>query len=450
MSSSLWLDSYKPTLSSGVYGEYIYTKPIQFHPKSIGYYLDEKNNQYYVANKFEKTLQHIHFDIDEWYPHVESLTFETKFIPIHPKHAQAIVLFYRYRYCNASISTVNMDIVNNLKELQQTLDQHIKQCINEWYDDNDKDKGVFIRFSNRSPKDGHKVTSSSQNDYQNEENKEEDPNAAFINFCRSTAKDLFVDNADDAMALILSSERVFTDLLSALNAHKYPFKYLFHNQLTAYAHADDDEKENKINDDPLKWNEEQWDICKVSIAIRKWDNRIRDDLEFRCFVFDKKLRAISQYNHYCYFKELGDNALFVECIKKKIMRYFEEEIVSNVPYRNYVIDIGIIVVDEENKEQMDALQTVVIELNPFETTTGAGLFDWGRDEKQLKNGKEVEIRVHHKSVVTKDFVDAYLSESDKYTVEMPWFEKLNEMEREIIKTEKVMQQDVKKKDCIIL
>merc|ERR1712154_260807 len=103
---------------------------------------------------------------------------------------------------------------------------------------------------------------------------------------------------------------------------------------------DDDKNDENKNDDELKWDEQKWEICKVSIAVRRWDNRLRDDLEWRCFVYDKKLRAISQYNHYCYFPELGDNEVFVECIKNKISEYFEENIQKKVPYFNYVIDIG--------------------------------------------------------------------------------------------------------------
>eukprot|EP01083_Nonionella_stella_P017510 48981_1 len=462
MSAKLWYDAYKPSVSSGVYGSFIYADPIKFYPKPMECYLPERNNQYYITNKLTRTLEHIDFDIDEWYKHVHQLSFDTKFIAIHPKYAQSIIKFYRYRYCHAKISALSMEVVHNLRELQQLLDKEIKMCINEWYDDtvNEDDKGAFVRFSNRSPKDGHKVYSPDQNNEIKEEKSEQadavekdkfaeqDPNTLMIDFCRKSAKHLFVDNGTDAMALILSSERAFTDLLAILNAHAYPYKYLFYDQFTIDTLFD--ETKDQLDDgDELKWNEQEWQICNVSLAIRKWDTRIRDDLEFRCFVYDHKLRAISQYNHYCYFPELGDNALFVECIKKKICGYFERNIEHKVPYREYIVDIAIIILDEKKKENVDNLDCVVIELNPYRTSTGAGLFNWGGDEQQLKYAQEVEIRVHHKSVLSKTFVEHYLNDFEKYAVETPWYKLLEKMEKEITEYQST-NENGNKKDCVLL
>ena len=427
----------------------------------------DRNNEYYIRNKFEKTLDHIDFNIDVWYQHIEKYTFDTKFIDIAPKFAKSIILFYRYRYCHASVDTLNIDDVNNLRELYQMLDKEINECIKYWYDNDDsykeEDKGVFIRFSNRSPKDGHKVriekkeetkdeTKDEMKNNDDEKKDEIDPNEAFIQFCRKSAKDLFVNNGQDAMALILSSERVFTDLLCVLNAHKYPYKYLFYHQFTINTMYDDEKKnDNNDDDDDLKWKENKWEICRCSIAIRKWDNRIRDDLEFRCFIYNKKLRAISQYNHYCYFKELGDNELFVDAIKEKIEKYFYENIVDKVPYFDYVIDIGIIVINKDKDESNFELECIVIELNPYATSTGAGLYNWGNDEKQLKYGTEIEIRVHKKSVLSANFVDHYLNDFEKYSVETPWFTKLDELESKIIENKQQKEKVKKKKsDCIIL
>ena len=58
------------------------------------------------------------------------------------------------------------------------------------------------------------------------------------------------------MSLILSSERRFSDMLSVLAAHQYPYKYLFKNELIL--NVEDDEKSD------LKWNRKQWEICQVS------------------------------------------------------------------------------------------------------------------------------------------------------------------------------------------
>merc|ERR1712129_573409 len=112
-----------------------------------------------------------------------------------------------------------------------------------------------------------------------------------------------------------------------------------------------------------------------------------------------------------------------------------------VPYQNYIIDVGIIM--SEN-----GLQCVVIELNPFAVTTGACLFDWKKDKMQLTHGKEIEMRVHHKRVITQNFVDGYLNDFDEYSVEKPWFQRLDEMEAQINANQEI-KNDHQKKDCII-
>ncbi|CAF5071946.1 unnamed protein product, partial [Rotaria sp. Silwood1] len=58
-------------------------------------------------------------------------------------------------------------------------------------------------------------------------------------------------------------------------------------------------------------------------------------------------------------------------------------------YSNYLIDIGLI----ENKST-NKYDCIAIEMNPFETTTHARLFDWTKDNNQLRGqGNEIEIRV---------------------------------------------------------
>ena len=98
----------------------------------------------YAKSKFEKALEHIPFDIDEWYHHIAPLTFATTFIPLPPPVARAMVLFYRYRYCHTNIDIVDLSVVRHLRDLRATLDMHISCCIRHWYDgdDNSQDKGV--------------------------------------------------------------------------------------------------------------------------------------------------------------------------------------------------------------------------------------------------------------------------------------------------------------------
>jgi hypothetical protein len=107
-----------------------------------------------------------------------------------------------------------------------------------------------------------------------------------------------------------------------------------------------------------------------NIISREWNNLLDPSIEFRCFVYQSNLTAISQYNHYCQFYDL-QNDLTVQQIKSLLDSFNEK-------YSNYIIDLGLI----ENKLSNE-LECIVIELNPFVTSTGGSLFHWSGDINQL-------------------------------------------------------------------
>ena len=233
---------------------------------------------------------------------------------------------------------------------------------------------------------------------------------------------------------------------------------------------------------------DNFSLCNVQIAIRKWENRVRDDLEFRCFVFDGKLTAISQYNHYCYFPHLGNinskqTLNLLKKIKISIIKYWNDNIKDCVPYSEYIVDIAVLEGKKLNTalEMNDSLDCVVIELNPYATTTGAGLFDWRRDEKQLKYGlnmdndekevkwngnksipiendkfEEIELRVHTKPVLSDEFVEHWMEELLKCKQETPWTQFLDQIEAFLKRSDGNSNETadsgkgVKKPDCIVM
>ncbi len=88
------------------------------------------------------------------------------------------------------------------------------------------------------------------------------------------------------------------------------------------------------------------------------------------------------------------NDVVVQQIKMTIIKYWKETIQPLLDpftekYSNYVIDIGLI----ENK-LTNKYDCIVIEMNPFETTTNPSLLDWKTDNNQLRGqGYQIEIRV---------------------------------------------------------
>ena len=140
-------------------------------------------------------------------------------------------------------------------------------------------------------------------------------NELYLSFASSLTYALKVKNGFEAMDLLLNSERVFTDLRQSI------------------------EFSEKFN---------------VNIIIREWNDSLKYDLEFRCFVFNNKLNAISQYDYTFFSSELYIKS---EVIKEKISSYFNQNIQNKLEkLENYVIDFGM----SSNFDEI-----YVIELNPF-------------------------------------------------------------------------------------
>lgn len=102
-------------------------------------------------------------------------------------------------------------------------------------------------------------------------------------------------------------------------------------------------------------------------------------------MHNNKLTALSQYYSQCYFPQLPrDKTKYLQ----QILDFFAD-IQPKIPLSSYVIDFVIIVdSNEDNTSNNDASNSsrrvAVLELNPFNISTGACLFDWEKDEKILK------------------------------------------------------------------
>ncbi|CAF1391004.1 unnamed protein product [Adineta steineri] len=334
--------------------------------------IDKSNNnsmdlspQFY-ERKLLKRCEHIDFDIDAWYKILHSQTFHTEFISISPTIARAFVNYYQTRYNSKNFLTFN-----DLKSIQSIQDQ-LKEQIN----------GSFIRLSSRSPKDGQPLDLETlkkfyyqqlnllKTNYPNEyDTINGKANIEMTAYCYGQFHSLKVTNEFEALNLILSSERIFLDLLDAL-----------------YCQEVQDKKNINLNNIKLHdWNN--------SIIIREWNNFLDPSMEFRCFVYQSNLTAISQYNHYCKFYHL-QNDLIIQQIKNVIIKYWEEKLKPILDkftekYSNCIIDIGVI-----KNNLTDEFECIVIEMNPFASSTGASLFNWKIDYDQLTGQKnDIEIRI---------------------------------------------------------
>eukprot|EP00005_Dracoamoeba_jomungandri_P004910 CAMPEP_0174253846 /NCGR_PEP_ID=MMETSP0439-20130205/3210_1 /TAXON_ID=0 /ORGANISM="Stereomyxa ramosa, Strain Chinc5" /LENGTH=341 /DNA_ID=CAMNT_0015335111 /DNA_START=281 /DNA_END=1306 /DNA_ORIENTATION=- len=113
------------------------------------------------------------------------------------------------------------------------------------------------------------------------------------------------------------------------------------------------------------------------ICLRLFDWSIADSPwpEFRGFVHKNKLTAVSQYD-----RRFNKHAIeHREELEAVILDFFEShcrEVFSD--YGAYIIDFGL---------NLD-MEIKVIELNSFESWTGACLFSWSTDREVILNGKE--------------------------------------------------------------
>jgi hypothetical protein len=141
---------------------------------------------------------------------------------------------------------------------------------------------------------------------------------------------LRVQNATEALGLLIRSRSTWQDFTLALNH-------------------------------PRRWNQ--------NLAVRRWET-MDVDMEFRCFVHGNRMTAITQYHHLCFFpRVVGEHK---ERISSRLLEFYEAELKDLLApkFTNFVLDLGITREDD---------RVVVIELNPFLETTDGCCFNWRRD-----------------------------------------------------------------------
>ena len=307
----------------------------------------------YLAYKTEGLA----FDVEAWYPLVSHVTATTEFINISEEEALAMKHFYQTNFAKR----------NNLQpehvQLLRALEKRIADCMKKSF----KGGSCFARMSARSPKDGQTLNSKQvvarseelKRRFKAEWDKEPCPiaitpeeiesNVKMIAFFKATTEALQCSNEKDVMSLLLTSERIFHDLNVAL--------------LCA-------EAERRQQDLQENWS--------TRLALRRWEPRIDDLMEFRVFVKNNRLTAISQYNHYIIVRSLLDETYRNE-VKVKLTEFWRKELKQLLQEKkDYIVDLAVL---SDNS-------VYLIEMNPFAPTTGASMFDWRIDD-ELLHGKKL-------------------------------------------------------------
>jgi len=256
----------------------------------------------------------------------------------------------------ATLSSEQTRVINEMKKrLDSVISSYTLQG-----------KDVFVRLSTRSPKDAvdkwpeklspelrqellqmaDEVTSPL--DTRERQTKivkagtHLDNNARLIALKRAFSRVLKMQTAEDVFELMSRSSRAISDLKRAID-------YVEH----------------------IPWN--------LKFIVREFVF-VPIEGEFRGFVHNKSLNALSQYYTDCYFPQLP---YLKTRIQQNILQFFETIVKPAIPYDNYIIDFAFYPSTNEVK---------IIELNPFSSSTGSALFHWVDDENVLLHGP-FEIRI---------------------------------------------------------
>ncbi|KAJ6571393.1 hypothetical protein B0H19DRAFT_1129894 [Mycena capillaripes] len=219
-------------------------------------------------------------------------------------------------------------------------------------------KGCFMKLSSRSPKDAAARSGVFEAYYARAVREAQlraqpvDDERKLWLLCEAEGAALrFADAASVVRALVLS-ERVWQDMTLAMR------------------HRD-------------KWEQ--------NVILRKWEP-VPIDMEFRTFVSNGRITAISQYAYQLFSPRLNDSAQLNLAIAA-IQHLFESlwPILSKQGFTRCVLDFGVIPPAEADEN--GSWRSILIEINPFEETTDGALFSWTRERDVIEGKAELEYPV---------------------------------------------------------
>ena len=276
--------------------------------------------------------QNMSVDMDVWYPFLKDITFKTYFIPLKYKEAEAVLNFNYFKNKNQNDRFTKED-TKILRNLEKKIDHYFQT-----YDD--LKNGAMFRLSGRSGKDmdyydNKKIYDLYQQNLEKVSKKlgtdKTDINTKYVAI--TTLMNRFkVNNGKDVLNVLLTSERLFLDLKDWLN------------------HGG-----------------------REQMILRKWDDSLCSDKEFRAFIQNNELKAICQDERFALFQDLVDNK---DLYEKLINDYFKKTLQPLMKIPNYIADFCIL----KNNE------VKLIEFSPFLRCTSACLFRWDINYEEMLHG----------------------------------------------------------------
>jgi len=281
-------------------------------------------------------------NMELWYNCIADYTFPTVFTPLTPEISKAICNSFKLYTEKKSFdrTLLSSEDQNYISALENSIAESIKQlgCT---------ETGVFVKLSCRSPKDATVFGEKMENYYFQSLKKYDqdkiDDNIKLISLYEAHLHALKVNTAKEGLELFTQSDRICQDLTLAIE--------------------DFNKKKSDFN---------------IQLIVRKWVD-IPISSEFRGFVKNNRLTALSQYYDVCYFPELVQNK---DSIEREVKDVFENHIKPKVTFTDsYIVDFC----------KTEQGKVMVIELNPFHENTDPGMFKWKQDKDILEGKKRIRI-----------------------------------------------------------
>jgi hypothetical protein len=265
---------------------------------------------------YQAEPENIPYFISSWYDKVADLTAETHFIDITYGDALSIIAYHRHVYIKSSnMSKIHVQI---LREIEQEIDETFRKFFPQ-------DK-VFAKFEMQSFKDSWYYNPvdifpyaekeyqrlKAQYNYKNWKDiatpEQYDLNLKTMSFVLTEFMNMASKSAKDIMMLILTSTRTFKDLAVYTHYHQV------------------------YKDRGHQWN--------FKLALRKYIDDISLTREFRCYIVNNKMTAISKHENSIQEEQLTDE--FDIYVKKIVWNYWNDIIKERLVYLNdYVVDIAL-------------------------------------------------------------------------------------------------------------
>ena len=290
--------------------------------KVTGIYSEEDRKKYF----FKVGMQN-------WYDKLKPFTFKTSFVDLTSEEADVIQGLYY------GTDTGSLD---RLSALEKRLDTCIKS---------EHASCAFIKLSTRSPKDSRSVFAKAVAAYNAVDTSQMDLNDRAILLQEKTRLASKVRNGEEAMAILLDSERVAEDLRFAV------------------------EKKDEAEE--------------VFIVVRDFSEEVTPRTEIRGFAWGGKFTCAAQYYFPFYFKGLSDEKDAIE----DDLRTFFDKIHPHIPVNCFVMDLVWFGPGQ---------QPLLVEINPFDGEAygtfpaSTGLFNWQKDRSVMsgtQKGVDFELRI---------------------------------------------------------